>query len=58
MLGTHEPCSQLVNMAREHGRHFWIPVNKAHVNTCNTLVINIVHEVQKFSSGLYGARED
>jgi len=28
---VHRPCLRAVNAAREHGRHFWTPVNTARV---------------------------
>jgi len=44
MVDTHYPCSRAVNAAREHGRHFWTPVNTAYVNTCDRLVTNTARE--------------
>jgi len=43
MAGTHythihRSCLRAVNADREHGRHFWPPVNTARVCTCDTLV--------------------
>jgi len=38
----HGPCLRAVNADREHGRHFWPPVNTARVCTCDALVTNTV----------------
>ena len=38
MAGAHYPYSQAAFTGREHGRHFWPPVNTASVCTCDTLV--------------------
>jgi len=30
MAGTHYPFSRALSTGREHGRHFWTPVNTGH----------------------------
>jgi len=41
-LGTHYLCLRAVNTAREHGRHFWRPVNTGHQDRAGAIVNDVI----------------